>query len=534
MKPYKLALLLFLIAFITSVNGASSLDNPDCSDFEFIFARGSGQSLNDTDYNTFRQKVNEVMKNKNIKYNFYELGTKNGGYSAFSPNNAASILGTYLSAGESYEFGESVENGVKELISRLKTEVEKCKNKKFILSGYSQGAFVIDKTLPYLNSDKIFYVATFGDPKLYLPEGKNACKNIGLSSYRVYVPDCEVSEGVFGGMNPYEDNSYKEKRGAWCNQNDFICGSKLNITNLWKGHTSYVNETGYERFAKIISEKILKIPESNPETTARYSDGRKRDIVVVYDFDNKPMSDKFKNLLISLSDHSVRISVYNLYTFLDSTKVLEEMIPFTNDGLEAKLKNMEYKNSLNVGNLSSGGNNLFYAVKELARLTEWNDGSGRNIYLFSNKLYGEYIGTNGVTVDDAIKAAKDKNIKVSLLSENGLEENTVLQKLTWETGGKVIGSKYEKVVLNQNETTAKPQYFSKTYQINQDSKYTLVIINETIYGVSDKKKLVIRNLDKNRINNIMFVGYNESGEKINQKTFHFGTEKAPDSGKVNF
>ena len=531
MKPYKLAFLLILVGFVTVSTPVKSLDDSDCEDYEFIFARGSGQSLNDVDYQTFKSEIEVSLKDE--KYNFYELGTKNNGYPAFSPKNVTSVLGTYLSAGESYKFGESVEKGVEELISHLKSETSRCKNKKYILSGYSQGAFVIDKTLPYLNSEKIFYVATFGDPKLYLPEGKTktACQNFGFSRYRIYVPDCEVEEGVFGGMNPYEDNNYRDKRGAWCNLNDFICGSRLNITDLWKGHTSYNGENGYKKFAELIAEKISEAPKTSPETEARYSDAKKRDIVVVYDYRGRPFSDKLKHRLVELAEHGTRIAVYALYSYSNMTKHLEEAVPFTNDNLGAKIDEMNFKFSLSVGNISGGGNNLFYAIKELSKTADWEQGSERNIFLFSNRMYSDYVSFDGTTIDDAISVAKNHDVKVSILSEEHVEENINFLRVVNSTGGEAIGSNYNQIILNQSETIEKPEYFSKTFKLNQDSKYTLVIINDVVYGVSDKDKIVIKNLDKNRLNVINLLEYDARGIKMNEKTFRLGTEKAPDSGK---
>ena len=537
MKPYKLAFLLVLMSAGVITLPVKSLDDSDCSDFEFIFARGSGQSLEDIDYKTYKNEVESALKDKNLKYEFYELGTEENGYPAFSPKNVTSVLGTYLSAGESYGFGESVEKGVGELISHMKAETKRCKNKKYILSGYSQGAFVIDKTLPYLNSEKIVYVATFGDPKLYLPEGKTktACQNYGLSRYRVYVPDCEVEEGIFGGMNPYEDKNYKNKRGVWCNMNDFICGSNLNFTDLWKGHTTYVsNDNGYKKFSSVISEKISDSTTENSETTARYSDAKKRDMVVVYDFRGAPFGDKLKHRLTDIAEHGTRISVYALYTFGNSNKVLEEMIPFTNDNIDKKIDEMNYKLSLSVGNIPGGGNNLLYAVKELSKNIKWEQGSERNILWYSNWTYGDYVSFDGTTIEDAVSAAKKYNVKVSILGENHVEENINMLIVVNESGGEAIGNNYNKIVLNKAESETKPEYFSKTFKLNESSEYTLVVINGTVYGFSDKDKIVIRKLDKNRVNNIVFLEYDFRGVKINQREYKFGTEKTPDSGVIKF
>ncbi len=526
MKPYQLAILIILGGVGILSSSASSSSGDDCSDYEFIFARGSGQSLNDVDYVTFKTEVEAALKEENIS--FYELG-ENGGYPAFSPG-FKEVLGTYLSAGESYKFGESVEKGTEELLSHLKSEIKRCSNKKYILAGYSQGAFVIDKTLPYLTAEKIIYVATFGDPKLYLPEGKNrnACKQIGLSSYRVYVPDCEIDEGIFGGLNPYESQNFDGKRGAWCNQNDFICGSKLNITDLWKGHTNYTGKNGYQKFASIITEKISNSKE-NSETTARYSEAKKRDIVLINDYSNSPLSSSLKKRLVELANHGSRISVYNLYSFINYSLQCVEMIPFTNDHLEEQLARID---SATFANISDINDNIFLGIRDVARLIKWEPGSERHIFVYSSKNYSNSLSIDTISSKDVLKVLKENDIKLSILSESGLEKDEKYHDLVIESGGQLIGSQYDKIILSQNQTELKPEYFSKTFEVNQNSENSLVIINGALYGITNKKKIVIRNLDKNRVNDIQFIGYDEAGNKVDQKTFQVGQVKTPDTGKA--
>ena len=169
---FKISLLFSIpiLIFISSANVISK-EAESCSDFEFIFARGSGQNLNDTDFKAFKSAISTKLSG--YSFNIYELG-QNGtseSYPAISVSNFKAIS-VFLSAGKSYEFSESVEKGVKELKSRIVSELKRCKNKKFILAGYSQGALVINYTLPDIDANKIVYAATFGDPKLYLPEGE--------------------------------------------------------------------------------------------------------------------------------------------------------------------------------------------------------------------------------------------------------------------------------------------------------------------------------------------------------------------------
>ena len=547
MKPrFFICLIALLFAITLSARSVNSLDNSSCSDFEFIFARGSDQELNDVDYRDFKAKIDEKLSGLEMNYNIYELGTAKNGYPAYSPEDFGEMLETYISAGASYRFNESVERGMEELLSRVRSEVSRCREKRFILAGYSQGAFVINKALPYLDSNRVFYVASFGDPKLYLPEGKRVCNasNTGFSSYRVYVPDCAVEEGVLGGMKPYENNGFFGKRGAWCNRNDFICGSSLNLLNIWGGHTAYINANGYEKFANLIYEKIRKdISGEISETDARYSDEKKRDIILVYDYleqvgtwGNKSDSirENLKTRLVELANHGTRVAIYNIYTLGNIAKYLEEAVPFTNDNLAEKIDDFNRKNSLWNNYIAGGGNNIYYAIKELSKNGKWSDGVERHIYILTNAVNNDAIGYQNIGYVDAITAAKENNVKVSFLSDNGLEKNMDYQAVANETGGEAIGNDYSKIRLKKNSMKTQSKYFSKTFELNQSSSLTLVIINDLIYGFSDKDRIVIKDLDENLDNEIIFVEYNSSGEKINRRIYNFSTKSPiiPDTSRV--
>ena len=425
MKSLKMTLLLILVLIFPTIffsNIANSLDDSNCKDYELVFARGSGQSLGDKDFRALKSAV--IEKIPESKIDFYEIGEN--GYKAVTIDfNVA--LGAYVSAGESYEFGESIKKGIRELISHINSEIKHCKNKKLILAASSQGAIVVDKSLESINSEKIIYAGNFGDPKLYLPEGNRACKNIGFSNYRIYVPDCNVEEGVLGGLNPYQPKSYLNKLGVWCNKTDFMCGSSLNFFNIFGGHTSYdKNENGYKKFVEIIAEKIEN--KSPLETEARYSDAERREIILVFDhyqffepsvrIQYKTIEDDLKSVLVQLAEHGTRIAIYNSYGLSSPVKYLEEKIPFTNDGLGAKIDQLNRENILVGGWVFSGNfNNNFYAIKKLSENGKWSTGASRHIYLLTNTDHNTNISFDGTTVSDAITAAKKNHVYVSLLSD---------------------------------------------------------------------------------------------------------------------
>lgn len=232
-----------------------------CDDIKIIYARGSGQTLNMKEYQTFESNIKSDLAGlAGVTYSFYELGSSSYGghrYPAIGLN-FFNIVTAKMSAGGAFEYGKSVAEGSAELTSYIDTISKGCPNTKFVLAGYSQGAQVISVSAPNINPDKIIYAATFGDPKLYLPEGKGitppACAGENLSDYRAYVPNCKTYQGSLGAKKPYEESGWAGKLGLYCNDKDLVCGSGLNIdpsgndnpfenirNNALVAHTSYAN-----------------------------------------------------------------------------------------------------------------------------------------------------------------------------------------------------------------------------------------------------------------------------------------------------
>src|SRR5574344_1514907 len=136
-------------------------DNFDCKKYIAIFARGSGQNLDDSDYQSFKSTLNSKFND----INFYELGSSyqdNYKYPAFSASNFSTLAGAYFSAGKSYEFGNSVSQGINELQSYINNKSRSCPDTKYVLGGYSQGAMVISSAIKNLEIiDRMFQIARF-------------------------------------------------------------------------------------------------------------------------------------------------------------------------------------------------------------------------------------------------------------------------------------------------------------------------------------------------------------------------------------
>ena len=257
-----------------------------CHEVEVVFARGSGQDFNDTGSVALQAALAEELggvggaAGSGVDYGFYELGTVSWGgyqYPAVSVAEFDTLLGAKISAGKAFSYGKSVKQGVGELRAYVTHVAKNCPETKFALAGYSQGAQVVSTALPDFSAElaeRILYAGTFGDPKLYLPEGfakegavAPACLGQNFSNYRVYVPDCEVAEGILNGTIPYQAESYVDKMGAWCNAADFMCGSYFDFSALLAGHTAYPKDGSYAEFARKVAELARSDGEDSGETS---------------------------------------------------------------------------------------------------------------------------------------------------------------------------------------------------------------------------------------------------------------------------
>jgi len=282
----------FLIVFFLTItvlivnsntSSALSIDN-QCTIVETIFARGSGQPLQDREATRFKTEIGNRLKDESvISINNYELGTESYGgyrYPAVSVNNDwlhTNAIGAFVSGGQAFAYGDSVKQGVGELKSYLSQRYAKCKSAgtQYILGGYSQGAQVIGQAMPDIPReirDQIVFVGMFGDPKLYYPEGEGwnppACQGKDYSPWRRAASNCKLDNGSLGAHKPYVPDDMKNKTGLWCYAHDEICDAGAFPET--SGHETYKNPgLAIDQAAR---EAVSKLAKNLPNDTASQID----------------------------------------------------------------------------------------------------------------------------------------------------------------------------------------------------------------------------------------------------------------------
>ena len=286
-----------------------------CDDVKFVFARGSGSDLNSTDATAWHEALDNMFRGTKLYYNFYELGSKeqNGHqYQATAVSDSIggyfNLIGAAVGGGDSFAYGDSVNEGVAELQNYVEKTNQACPHTKFVLGGYSQGAQVISKAISssLIPADNLIYAATFGDPKIYLPEGApkrgtvpDACKGENLSDYRAYAPNCYDYEGILGSYRPYEPSQYYGKVGVWCHDKDIMCSTKSSLDD----HLNYASEKLYLHASFVIANKIF---EAFPAETTSGANTRikfNQDTVIMLDTTGsmESMIDTYKAEAINLA-----------------------------------------------------------------------------------------------------------------------------------------------------------------------------------------------------------------------------------------
>ena len=119
-----------------------------CPKLRIVFARGSGAPMeNDKNYEDFVGWIQPKLAMSNFEETDYEF--INLDYPAIGMNveNIWAVVGAFMGAGDTYEFGRSVDTGVKNLVKMVNGT---CPSTRYILGGYSQGAMVISKASRFI------------------------------------------------------------------------------------------------------------------------------------------------------------------------------------------------------------------------------------------------------------------------------------------------------------------------------------------------------------------------------------------------
>ena len=556
LKRFCLTLIMLLVNLLMPA-GAIFYQNVSavgCPDVKVIFARGSGEERwTDQNYLNFKSELMAKLNLTSLKYEFEDLD-----YPAVSVANPWTLLTAFVSGGEAYEFGASVEAGVKNLVNEVNNNV--CTNTKFVLGGYSQGAMVLSKASRLLNADKIIYAATFGDPKLYLPEGRgampDACRGANLSNYRIYVPDCRAYEGMLGSYIPYQPETLVDKMGTWCNHTDIMCSSHLGVNS----HISYVKDGIYVDASKLIFDKITRAFG----VTNNYVSLHDTAILIDSTGSMSGLIEKYKTEALRLAEKTLtsggRVALYDYRDLNDPYEPVEHC-NFETCDLET------FQAGLNEIRADGGGDtseSLLSAGLKVMKKLNWNYGSTKSVVVLTDASYHN-PDLDGTTFDDVVALSK-KIDPVNFYVIAPSEITGYYDALAAATGGKVattssdlsaltdeIVARYDslpRVEETDNFESALPEIPDTTWEkLSDDSvkisfastgKYTIVALNDAILGMTDSGSFTLTDLDLSQENVVTLVPLSDTvrgaGVSVEISAGKGDVEilipKAPNTGKL--
>ncbi len=415
-----------------------------CDDLKIIFARGSGEELHGPSETAWRENLTQYLDKSTLTYEFYELGSQpqNGfGYDAVPVSGSAAgiinALGAFVSAGDSFEFGRSMIEGSSSLKAYIQSTSAKCPQTKYVIGGYSQGAMLISRIVEDLPAEKIVYIATFGDPKIYLPEGKGlipaACYGQNLSEYREYVPDCHAYEGLLGSNRPYQPKALSGKIGTWCNDRDFLCSSKWDIGD----HSEYIADGHYGAAAKVIARKLRK---TFPGKFAHSLEPVKRtthDVAILIDstYSMDPMIERYKDEARKLAKQTLagggRVALYE-YRDLDDPFETMQLCDFgcTLADFEREL------NAITTGGGGDISESVMSASLKIMNELKWQHGANKSVVVLTDSTYRN-PDRDGATLNEVVRRSLEID-PVNFYVITNKDIKPMYQELAELTNGKVF------------------------------------------------------------------------------------------------
>lgn len=459
-KPPRLLKLFMVLVLLVAAPSTNLLAAPPgfatnarCDDIKFVFARGSGEALNGPSMSAWRDEIIAAIDHSaaSLSYSFYELGSQpQDGYQypavSVSDNldGYLNLIGAYISGGAAFRFGASVEEGMRELIAYTESISSACPATKFVLGGYSQGAMVLSGSLSSLNTEKIAYVSTFGDPKLYLPEGKptragrflglpDACRGRNLSPYRLDVSDCRAYEGVLGSYRPYQPSAYAEKLGTWCHDKDIMCSSGSSLSD----HASYVSSNLYRDAARVIVQKLTRVLPDQSDALGVIKKA-KHNVAFVIDTTGS-MSGAIGSYRAEAKQLAAKVKLDGGDVALFEYGDLLETSPRQLCGFSCSLS--EFSAKIDTLATHGGGDTfesalsaLLYALNHL----DWQTGATKSIVLLTDALYHD-PDRDGTTFAEVVQRTLEIDpVNVYAIAPEAFGTNHGYHKLTDATGGQVF------------------------------------------------------------------------------------------------
>lgn len=489
-----------------------------CPDLRVVFVRGSGaERWNEQNYLEFKKQTEGKLPD--ISYEFLDLD-----YPAIGIDSLEVAAGAFFGAGEAYDFGDSVDKGVQELKRVVNSG---CSKTKYVLGGYSQGAMVISKALPELNAEKIIYAATFGDPKIYLPEGLGlippACSNRNLSDYRAYVPDCRAYRGLLGSHEPYQPKDFVGKLGTWCNKYDIFCSSHFSVSS----HTSYVADDLYEDASRVVASKVaaafnVQNKYSSPHDTAILIDSTGSMTWMIEQFRTEAM-----RLANETFDKGGRVALYDYRDLGDPYKPTARC---TFETCTAE----NFAELLDSITLDGGGDEpeslLSASISAMGEL-KWRRGATKSLVILTDAPFVS-PDRDGTTTQDVISLSRridPVNIYI-ITSAEVANIHPEIEELTTATDGAVVtdfGSldlltdqimaRYDTLPRTEEDLavsdvmpTLQVDEFvdsgeNVTVKFKNSENKTIVILNDAILGISNTDSIIIGGLNRAIKNKLVLI-----------------------------
>ena len=548
-----------ILAGLMVISGSGTLvvetvSAESCPDLKIIFARGSGgERWNDQNYLEFKARIEEKLPTAGLSYEFLDLDYPAVGVGA---DNLDVAIGAFFGAGDAYEFGNSVDAGVQELTKIVNYG---CAKTKYVIGGYSQGAMVVSKALPNLNADRIIYAATFGDPKIYLPEGAGlvpaACAGRNLSDYRAYVPDCRAYKGLLGGYKPYQPEEFLGKLGTWCNKYDIFCSSYYSISS----HTSYVADDLYEDASRVIASKVALAFSIDSEYASPH------DTAILIDSTDSMgwLIGQFREEAVRLANETFAVGGrVALYDYRDLADPYEPVARCTFETCTAENFG-EYLDSIV---LEGGGDipeSMLSASLKVMNELSWRRGATKSLVVLTDAAFLS-PDRDGTTMWDVIELSKRIDpVNLYIVTDETIAEmNPAMSELAEATGGMVVTDfgnlnilterimeRYDSLPVVEEETgDLKPlpaiddvQIYENGDGIKIDFKNmgtkAIVILNDAILGITEEQSITLTNLNHGVTNELVLVPVDDSrrGERavINisvEATSDIVVPKVPDTG----
>lgn len=490
-----------------------------CPELRVVFARGSGGELNgDQNFIAFRDAIISKLNTTSIGYEVTDLD-----YPAIGISDPKVLAGAYFGAGEAYEFGESVKSGVEKLDNLVNGG--ECPGTKYVVGGYSQGAMVVSRAIPRLRSERVIYAATFGDPKIYLPEGAglfpDACKERNLSDYRMYVPDCYAYRGMLGANEPYEPADFVGKVGTWCNKGDIFCSSHFNISD----HVAYVREGLYEDASKVIFDKICRAFGVTNTVSSPH------DTVILIDSTGSMsgLIDRYKNEALRLAEKTLnsggRVALYDYRDYKEGY-VPRQWCAFETCTLETVADGLA---KITPDEGDDTPESLLGSSMHVMQELNWKLGSTKSVVVLTDAGYHEPdFDIGGTTRLDVVRMSKQID-PVNFYVVTEPEVAPLYESLTAETGGRVVttaddlteltdyimarydalprveemDTAYELPTLSVDGVVAEDS--SATVRFTSSSGRAVVVLNDALLGVVEGGTVTIGDLNSDVSNRLMLV-----------------------------